>query len=106
MTSITRQQHWRRRRRDLVPRLRWVRDDERVHVVIPRHGHSIELRGAEALVFELWVEGGSLDRCLEFLRYSHGLTATQTWDLFSRLLGDIAERGGLPPLESGGDGDG
>ena len=50
------QRDWQWLRRDIDPRLRWVRDDERLYVVIPQHGQCVELSGAEALLFELWVD--------------------------------------------------
>lgn len=105
VSTTSRQSDWRRRRRDIDPLLRWVRDDERLYVVIPRHGHCIELSGAEALLFELWADGSGLEHALEFLACSHGLTATQSWDLFARLLARITERGGLhADVECDGDG--
>ncbi len=88
---------WLEKRTRFHPRLRWVRDDERLYVILPQSGSSIELSGIEAMLFELWVEGVALGSTLDQAALCHSLSYSQSWSLFSRLVVRLDLAGGFLP---------
>ncbi len=76
-------------RQRLPPDSGWVRDDERLWLVLPGQGLSLGFTGAEAQLCELWLEGVPVVRALERVAWCQDLTPLAVENLMLRLLDRI-----------------
>jgi len=80
---------WRRLRHRLPPDAGWVRDDERLWLVLPGQGLSLGFTGAEAQLGELWLQGTPVARALEQVGWCQDLPPSAVENLMIRLLDRI-----------------
>ncbi len=87
---------WRRLRHRLPPDAGWVRDDERLWLVLPGQGLFLGFSGAEAQLCELWLQGTPAVRAREQVGWCQDLAAEALEALMIGLFERIESA--LPPL--------